>query len=201
MVRNAVFADVAPHVRPAPPGEREDFDDGVAVHLVVLDQLGGPTGVGLVLSHRADPGVVCDDGALQRLDLPQKAAAVRVGFVQRARVCEGRELHEIETIALGEASLERVRLAEMEPRVQKNHRHGAVDPADQVGQDHPAAAEAHREGDLAGERLHGPRERRRGIRPGECGGALAHLDRIKHRVRCAGGPARPGDRSPGSRWR
>src|SRR6266513_6108638 len=55
VVGNAVFADVAPHVGPAPPSEREDFDDGVAVHLVVLDQLGAPTGGGLVLSHRADP--------------------------------------------------------------------------------------------------------------------------------------------------
>src|SRR5437762_650412 len=127
VVGNAVLADVAPHVGPAPPGEREDFDDGVAVHLVVLDQLGGPTGVGLVLPHRADPGVVCDDGTLERLDLSNKAAAVGIGLVQRAGVGERRELYEIETVALGEASLELVRLAEVEPRVQKDHRHRPVD--------------------------------------------------------------------------
>src|SRR3989440_932055 len=130
VVGNAVVADVAPHVGPAPPGEREDFDDGVAVHLVVLDQLGGPTGVRLVLPHRADPGVVCDDGALERFDLSDKAAAVRVGLVQRAGVGERGELYEIESVALGESSLELVGLAEVEPRVQKDHRHRPVDAAD-----------------------------------------------------------------------
>src|SRR5205807_10643021 len=132
MVRNAVFADVAPHVRPAPPGEREDFDHGAAVYLVVLDQLGGPTGVGLVLPHRAYPSVVCDHGALERLDLSDKAAAVGIGLVQRTRVRERGELYEIETVALGKAPLELVRLAEVEPGVQKNHRDGAVGPAAEV---------------------------------------------------------------------
>src|SRR5205823_9825483 len=63
VVRDAVFADVAPHVGPAPPRQGKHLDDRPASDLVVLEQLGGPTGVGLVLSHGADPGVERDDGA------------------------------------------------------------------------------------------------------------------------------------------
>src|SRR5437763_7335870 len=202
VVWHGVLPDVAPHVGPAPPGEREDFDDGVAVDLVVLDRLRGPTGGGLVLPHGADPGVVCDDGALQGLDLAKKTAAVRIGLIQGTRIGERRELHQIEPVALGEAPLEFVGLAEVEPGVQENYRHGAVNPADQVRQDHPATAEAHREGNLGGEGLYRPGERRRGIRPGQHGGALAYLEGAKHPIRSLGSPARPGDRLPSPRsWR
>src|SRR5437588_6465557 len=130
VVRDAVFADVAPHVGPAPSRQGKHLDDRPAADLVVLDQLGGPPGVGLVLPHRTDPGVESDDGALQRLDFSNEAAAVRVGLVEWTRIGERRELHQIETIPPGEAPLELVRLAEVEPRVQEDHGHGGVDPAE-----------------------------------------------------------------------
>src|SRR5207249_1023831 len=84
--------------------------------------------------------------------------------------------------------LEFVGLAEVEPGVQENYRHGAVDPADQVRQDHPATAEAHREGNLGGEGLYRPGERRGGIRPGQHGGALAYLEGAKHPSRSLSSP-------------
>src|SRR5439155_1453911 len=127
---------------------------------------------------------------------------VRIGLIQGTRVGERRELHQIEAVALSEAPLEVVGLAEVEPGVQENYRHGAVDPADQVRQDHPATAEAHREGNLGREGLYRPGERRRGIRPGQHGGALAYLEGAKHPIRSLGSPARPGDRLPSPRsWR
>src|SRR5437870_2679931 len=149
VVWHRVLPDVAPHVGPAPVRQRKDFHDRPTADLVVLHQLRGPTGAGLVLPHGADPGVERDDGALQGLDLAKKAAAVRIGLIEGTRVGERRELHEIEPVALGEAPLEFVSLAEVEPGIQKNHGHRAVDPAEQVSQDHPGPTEADREGDFA----------------------------------------------------
>src|ERR1051325_2551565 len=194
VVWHRVLADVAPHVVPAPVRQRKDFHDRPTADLVVLDQLRGPTGGGLVLTYGAAPGVERDDGALAPRDFPEEAAAVGVSLVQGTRIRERRELHQIEPVALGEAPLEFVGLAEVEPGIQKNYGHRAVDPAEQVSQDHATPTEADREGDLAGKRRHGPGERRRGIRPGQRGGALPHLEGAKHPTRSRGSPARPGDR-------
>src|SRR5437773_11567293 len=110
VIRHAVFPDVAPHVRPTPVRQRKHFHDRSAIDLVVLDQLRGRAGGGLILPHRADPRVEADNGPLERLDLADEAAAVRVRLVQGTRVGQGLELDEIEAVPLGEPLFERVRL-------------------------------------------------------------------------------------------
>src|SRR6266480_3417240 len=83
VIGHAVFPDVAPHVGSTPVSQREHLHDQPAIHLVLLDELDRRAGGGLVLPHRADPGVEPDKGPLERLDLADEAAAVRVRSVQR----------------------------------------------------------------------------------------------------------------------
>src|SRR6059036_2693780 len=103
VIRHAVFPDVAPYVRSTPVRQRKHFHDRAAIHLVVLDQLRGRAGGGLILPHRADPRVEVDHGARQRLDLANRAAAVRVRLVQWTRVGQGLQVQDMESVALGEA--------------------------------------------------------------------------------------------------
>src|SRR5216683_5638297 len=132
VIRHAVFPDVAPHVRATPVRQRKHFDDRAALDLVILDDLGRRAAGGLILPHRADPGVEPGDRPRERLDLANRAAAVRVRLVQRTRVGQGFHVHNTEAVALGEPLFERVRLGEMEGGVEKDHRHRPVDAAEQV---------------------------------------------------------------------
>src|SRR5437763_16662500 len=143
VVRDAVLADVAPHVSTAPVREREHFQDRPPGDLVVLEQLRRRPRGGLVLPHGADPGVEGCEGPLEGLDLANPAATVRVRPVEGTGVGERPELDEIETVLLSEPLLEGVRLREMESRVEEEHGNGAVDAADQVREHHAASAEAH----------------------------------------------------------
>src|SRR5206468_9074896 len=88
--------------------------------LVILDDLRRRASGRLILSHRADPGIEPGDRAGERLDLANRAAAVRVCLVQRTRVGQGLHVHDIEAVALCEPLFERVRLGEMEGRVERS---------------------------------------------------------------------------------
>src|SRR6184192_3396013 len=165
VVWDAVFPDVAPHVRPTPVRQRKRFHDRPVIDFVILDDFRRQATGGLILPHRADPRVEADHGARQGLDLANEAAAVRVRRVERARVGQRLELDEIEAVALGEPLLERVRLGEMEPGVEEDYRHGPVDPAEQVRKHHAPSTEAHRQGRPSRECLHRPGKRRLGIGP------------------------------------
>src|SRR6185437_3852375 len=96
VIRHAVFPDVAPHVRPTPMREGKHFHDRSAIDLVILDELGRRATGGLILSHRADPGVEPGDGPRERFHLANRAATVRVRPVQRTWIGQRLELHDIE---------------------------------------------------------------------------------------------------------
>src|SRR5438552_13884592 len=106
VVWDAVFPEVAPHVRPTPVRQRKHFHDRPAIDLVILDDFRRQATGGLILSHGADPGIEPRDRPRERLDLANGAAAVRVGLVQRTRVGQGLHVHDIEAVALGEPLLE-----------------------------------------------------------------------------------------------
>src|SRR6266852_4589038 len=83
VIRHPVFPDVAPHLRPTPMREGKHLHDRAALDLMTFDDLvRGPAGR-LVLPHRADPGVEPGDRPRERLDLANRAAAVRIGLDQR----------------------------------------------------------------------------------------------------------------------
>src|SRR5438552_17639349 len=197
VVGHAIFPDVAPNVRPTPVRQRKHLHDRPAIDLVLLDEIRRRAGSGLILPHRADPGVEADNGTLEGLDLSYEAAAVRIGLVERTRIGQGLELDEIETVPLGKLLLERIRLGEMEAGVEKNHRYGPVDAAEQVRKHHATPTEAHRQGRPSRERVHRPQENRFGIGTPQGNGLLASPRGAKHRPRSEGGPARVGDRSHG----
>src|SRR6266576_4647865 len=162
VIRHAVFPDVAPHVRSTPVRQRKHFHDRPAVDLVQLDERRRCAAGGLILPHGADPGVESDKGPLEWLDLADEAAAVRIGLVERTRIGQRLELDEIEAVPLGEPLLERVRLGEMEPGVEEEHRYGPVDAAEQVREHHAAPTEAHRQSRLPRKCIHGPQKNRLG---------------------------------------
>src|SRR6266853_4873236 len=119
VIRHPVFPDVAPHVRPTPMRQRKHFHDRSALDLVILDDLRRRARGRLILSHRADPRIEPGDRSGERLDLANRAAAVRVRLVQRTRVGQGFQVDDVEAVALGEALFERVRLGEMERGVEE----------------------------------------------------------------------------------
>src|SRR4051794_10369005 len=65
IVRDLVTQDEVPHVLLGPRQERIDFDE--AEPHVPFDHRGAAAIVGLVLANGADPGVIADDGAAERL--------------------------------------------------------------------------------------------------------------------------------------
>src|SRR5207247_9820800 len=181
VVGNAVLSDVAPDVGPAPARAWEDFQDRPPGDLVVLEQFRRRAGGGLILAHGADPGVEGCEGPLERLDLANPAATIRVRPVEGTRVGERPELDEIEAVLLPTPLPYGVRLREMEPGVQEHHGHRAVDAADQVREHHAAPAEAHGQGRLSRKRSDDPREDRLRLRPAQCPRVLAHFAGAKHR--------------------
>src|SRR6266480_7938784 len=156
VIGHAVFPDVAPHVRSTPVHQRKHLHDRPAVDLVQLGERRRCAAGGLILPHGADPGVESDKGPFEWLDLADEATAVRIGLVERTRIGQRLELDEIEAVPLGEPLLERVRLGEMEPGVEEEHRYGPVDAAEQVREHHAAPTEAHRQSRLSRKCIYGP---------------------------------------------
>src|SRR3990172_9174579 len=127
MVQHVVLADVAPYIRPAPVRQREHLGDTAPRDGVVLDHIGGRAAGRLILPDAADPGVVTHDGALQRLDLADPAAAIRIGLIQRTGVRGRPQLHEVETVVAGETVLERERFGKVKTGLEEQHRDTAID--------------------------------------------------------------------------
>src|SRR5947208_5594612 len=63
VVWDAVFPDVAPHVRPTPVRQRKHFHDRPAIDLVILDDFRQRASGGLILPNRAEPRAKADHGA------------------------------------------------------------------------------------------------------------------------------------------
>src|SRR2546425_4353070 len=121
VIGNVVVPDVAPHVRPAPARKWEHLHDRASGQLVVLKQLRRRPGLGLVLPYGADPCVESREGALQRLDLANPAAAVGLGPVQRPGVGQWLALYEVEPVSSGERVLGGARLPGMGAGIHEHH--------------------------------------------------------------------------------
>jgi hypothetical protein len=87
VVRHVVGVEVTPDVVVGPRDERVDLDQ--AELLVVLDDARAGALGGLVAADRRDPGVEADQRVLQRHDLAQLAAAIRIALPETRAVRAG----------------------------------------------------------------------------------------------------------------
>src|SRR5438105_15704545 len=78
VVRDLVDVDVGVDALGVPVGERLDLPDPVA--LAPLHLLRAGAGRALLAPDAGDPGVVAGEGPLERLDLPDRAATIRIGL-------------------------------------------------------------------------------------------------------------------------
>src|SRR5439155_21721733 len=83
VVRDLVDVDVRLHALGVPVDDRLDLPDAVALGPLDLLRVGARQG--LLAADAGDPGVVAGQRALERLDLADPAAAVRVGLPQAIR--------------------------------------------------------------------------------------------------------------------
>src|SRR6185436_4182993 len=112
----------------------------------------------LVAAERAHPGGERLQRATHRVHLPDVAAPIGIGLVERSRIVRGCEGPHLEAEAFGEKVLELERLGEVEAGVDEEDRDPPVDLAQQVGEDDAAAGEADAERHLARKRLERPFE-------------------------------------------
>src|SRR5690606_3744016 len=82
--RDVVRADVRPHVVRRPAQQRVDLPD--AVLRIGLEMLRRRARRGLIAADGGDPGVRVAEHARQRLDLAQRAAAIRIAQPERVAV-------------------------------------------------------------------------------------------------------------------
>src|SRR6266540_1402670 len=137
VVRNLVDDDVRLDPLRIPVDERLDLPDAVALR--PLDAPRVLSRQRLLAADPGDPGAVRLERALERLDLPDVAAAVRIALPEvrpLLRVLLGDRDHvrtdQLEPIALDEALARLVRLLEEELRVELDHRDVEPELADHV---------------------------------------------------------------------
>jgi hypothetical protein len=153
--RQVVGGHVGAQILPAPGGKRAHLDP-VAVGLERHQARAGGGLVALAAGDRHRPAV---EGAVERRDLPDDAAGVRVPAVERAIGVERREvggrraqvLHVGQAETVGKVALVGERLLEEHQRVDHQHRQVAVERRDHVEQDRRVGPERGDGGDVAGE--------------------------------------------------
>src|SRR5436190_4944720 len=121
VVRNLVHVYVRLDALRVPVDERLHLPHAVA--LGPLDLLRAGTRGGLLAPDARDPCVIAGKRALERLDLANVAAAVRLRLPQPLGSLDRAERRELEAVALDEAVARRVGLGEQDERVELDDRH------------------------------------------------------------------------------
>src|SRR5690348_5090205 len=132
VVRNLVYVDVRLHALRVPVDDGLHLPDAVA--LGPLDLLCSRPRCGLLAADACDPGVVGCEGALERLDLADVAAAVGLRLPEAVGRIDGAERRQPEVVALDEPAARLVRLREEDERVELDDRDLEPELADHVDQ-------------------------------------------------------------------
>src|SRR5919109_2718695 len=119
VVRDLVDVDVGLHALRVPVDERLHLPDAVA--LAPLDPPRAGSRRRLLPADAGDPRVVARERPLERLDLADVAAAVRIGFPQPVGRVDRTERLRLEPVALDEPVAGLVRLREEHQRVELDH--------------------------------------------------------------------------------
>src|SRR5205085_5963519 len=121
VVRDLVDVDVGLDALRVPVDERLDLPD--AVPLAPLDAPRAGPGRRLLAADAGDPGVVAGERTLERLDLPDVAALVRLRLPEPVGRVDRPERRELQAVALDQALARLVRLREEHQRVELDDVH------------------------------------------------------------------------------